>query len=461
MSKSRNRNGPYFGGAAWDEPQVELPKAIGEYTEKEVLEMHSTLLQQDALLERLTKAAIEYSRIVDFEYDDKVEKQKLVLQGGRVPLLVDRPTDIEVALGDWVIVATDTKQIVAKSYRGQTGEIVTISRVYHSDQMAEVGGITGSRLLHYDGYSQDAYPPEVGEEWLCDSGTSILLHKIEKPTKQVNVDFERVYWDSIGGLASVKQELQESLMLLRRESDIADVLGIRQPKGILLYGPPGNGKTMLGKAVATDLSSNGAGYDPAFIYIKGPEILSKFVGVSEERIRNLFLEAKRHWEKNGVPAVIFIDECDAVMNMRGSGRSSDVERTIVPAFLTEMDGIEANHAFIILATNRPDTLDPAIVREGRIDKHIEVGKPDYDAVISIVERHLMTVPFKGALPDLAAEVAMLIQSHHNLSGAFVVSILERAKRLTMRRAYKESVRKPYVCLEDLMEAARGAMEERK
>lgn len=446
----------------FEPPKPQLPKTIGEYTEDEVLEMHRTLLEQDKLLERVTKEAIEYARVVDYEYDNKTDKEQLVLSGGRAPLLVDRPPNISVSLGDWVICSRDTKQIVAKSSRSQPGEVVTITSVDTRRHLAEVGGITGSRLLRFDDAAGDEEGnfPAVGEEWLCCSEISLLIRKIEKPKKQINVDFETIYWSEIGGLAAVKEELQESIMLLRRDySSHAKVLGIKQPKGILLYGDPGNGKTMLGKAVATELA--GDSNSPSFIYIKGPEILSKFVGVSEERIRNLFLEAKRNYEAHEVPSVIFIDECDAVMNTRGSGRSSDVERTIVPAFLTEMDGIEGNHTFIILATNRPDTLDPAIIREGRIDKHIEVGRPDWDAVVSIVESQLTAVPFKGVLPELAAEVAMLIQSHHRLSGAFVVSVIERAKRLTMRRAYRDGITLPFVCLEDLMEAAKEAMEERK
>lgn len=451
---NRGRRGPVFDNEfsrepywANREPRVELPKAIGEYTVEELREMHKTLIEQDALLERLTKAGIMYSRVIDFDGD------KIVLGGGK-PVRVEKP-DFDVFLGDWVVVSQETMQITERSQRVQAGELVTISRIV-GEHLAEVGGVMGSRLLRR--------PPEmnmeVGEEWLCAADLSLLIRKVERPTRRQATEHQPVYWDEIGGLAGVKEELRESIELLRGNMGYAaSELNIQQPKGILLYGPPGNGKTMLGKAVATELA-DGYSYsnDLAFIYIKGPEILSKFVGVSEERIRNLFLEAKRHHARTDVPAVIFIDECDAIMNARGSGHSSDVERTIVPAFLTEMDGIEASHAFIILATNRPDTLDPAIIREGRIDKHIEIGKPDWDAIISILEYHLTRLPINGVVPTLAEEVALKVSSHDHLSGAFIVAIIERAKRLAMRRAHQDDVRRPFVCLEDLMTAATAAME---
>ncbi len=422
------------GGEAWDtpygpgggrgtvrggwmrEPEPELPKNIGEYTVEELREMHKTMLLQDALLERLTKAGIEYTRVVDIDGD------KLVL-GGK-PIKVEKP-DFPVKMGDWVVISEETKQITEASKRPIGGEVATISRVV-DEHWVEVGGLMGSRLVR----RQPGEKVTEGEEWVIASEINILIRKIERPVKKTAQDYAPVLWHDIGGLVNVKQELRESIALLKGGDRLSKSLGISQPKGLLFYGPPGNGKTMLGRAVATELSGEAK---MAFIYVKGPEILSKFVGVAEERVRNLFVEARRHHATTGVPAVIFIDECDAVMNTRGSGRSSDVERTIVPAFLTEMDGLETSHAFIILATNRPDTLDPAIIREGRIDRHIEVGRPDIDSIKSILTSLTKKVPCMVTLAKEMDGIASALMGHKDLSGAHVAAVVERAKRQALRR----------------------------
>jgi ATP-dependent 26S proteasome regulatory subunit len=391
-----------------------LLKKIGEYTVDEVLKLHETVIKQNALLERLCKAGAEYTRIVDFDGDKPV-----TAAGAKV----EKP-EFPVKIGDWVIASRETKQITETSQRAYDGEVVTVSRVI-DDRRAEVGSITGARFV----LRQPGINIEPGDEWLA-SG-NILLHPVSRPLKQeAQNDYSPVHWDEIGGLHVVKQELRESIALLRGGDKFSKAYGVTQPKGVLLSGPPGNGKTMLGRAVATDLAKGG---DLQFLYVKGPEILSKYVGSSEEKIRSLFLRARGAFNKTGYPAVIFIDECDAVMNARGSGRSSDVERTIVPAFLTEMDGLEHSHVFLMLATNRKDTLDPAIIREGRIDRHIFVGSPDYDAA-----KHIFTVLLKktviaGQIAELAKHAADLVSDNHELSGAHCAAIIERAKRIAMRR----------------------------
>lgn len=414
----------------------EMMRKIGEYTVADVVEIHKTMLQQDALLERLTKAGVTYSRVVDFDND------KIVIGGGGSGATrVERP-EFSVNIGDMVVISEETKQIVEVADRTQLGEIVTISKIIDYNRV-EVGSITGSRVLRMC----DAFTANVGEEWLA-APEGVLIHKIERPVAQEQTDYAPVHWDEIGGLAAVKQELQEALVLLRGDNRrMAQLYGIPQPKGLLLWGPPGNGKTMLGRAVATELAGN----TQQFHYIKGPEILSKFVGQSEERIRNIFLKAREGHNQTGRPSIIFIDECDAVMNKRGSGRSSDVERTIVPSFLTEMDGLEQSHAFIMLATNRPDTLDPAIVREGRIDKHILVGEPDYDAIKAIFNHHLSKVPCDVYASSLAEAASEALIGKHELSGAKCVAVIDRAKRFAYRRELEKGVRNG-ICLADINQA---------
>lgn len=422
--------------------EQELLRKIGEYTVADVVKIHETMLEQDALLERLTKAGIMYSRVIDFDDD------KPVVSGGLGGIKVEVP-DFEVNIGDWVITSAETRQITEKSWRPFLGEVVTISRVV-DDRRVEVGNIMGSRLL--------LYPRDVsihaGEDWLADQTIGAVIHKVERPQRQEQTDYKPVYWSDIGGLVDVKRELRETIALLRCEdSRYSDYYDVKLPKGCLLWGPPGNGKTMLARAVATEL----AGDTTQFIYVKGPEILSKFVGVSEEKIRLLFLRARKNYERSGNVSVIVIDECDAIMNARGSGRSSDVERTIVPAFLTEMDGLESSHAFVMLLTNRPDTLDPAIIREGRIDRHVLVGEPDRDAVKSIFEILLSRLPCQEFSDTMAEMATDIIFGHQGVSGAMVEAIVERAKRLALRRDI-EAENHSGVSMVDLETAAKAALE---
>jgi proteasome ATPase len=197
-----------------------------------------------------------------------------------------------------------------------------------------------------------------------------------------------VSWNDIGGLADVKALVREIIEepLLHRE--LYAQYKQKTPKGLLFYGEPGNGKTLMGKAIATSLKEVYAGEKSGFFYVKGPELLTKYVGQTEERIRALFGEARKFFRDYGVPAVIFLDEADALLSRRGSGISSDVMNTIVPQFLTEMGGIEDSSTIVILATNRADQLDAAVTREGRIDKRILIQAPDREGAAHILNIHL-------------------------------------------------------------------------
>lgn len=422
--------------------EVEKAKKVGSYTVEEVLKLHETVIQQDTLLERLTKAGVEYARVIDFDDGHPV------VNAGRGGVKAEKP-EFAVAVGDWVFVSEDTKQIVEIRQRTMLGTVVTISRVLPDGRRAEVGGIMGSSLLRIP----EGVECKPGEEWLCAADVNALIHKIDRPLRKEQDDYSPVQWDEIGGLARVKQELRESIALIRGDANKhSQYYKVTQPKGVMLYGPPGNGKTMLCRAVATEL----AGDTTQFKYVKGPEILSKFVGVSEEKVRHLFLWARQSHERTGKTAVIAIDEADAIMNSRGSGRSSDVERTIVPAFLTEMDGLERSHAFVMLLTNRPDTLDPAVVREGRIDQHVLVDKPDAEAIRHILTIHLKDLPAREDRVTLANLATEILSQHREVSGAMCAAVMERAKRIAMRRDMA-SGKNSGLRQEDMIEAARAAV----
>ncbi len=200
--------------------------------------------------------------------------------------------------------------------------------------------------------------------------------------REVTVEIPEVHWDDVGGLEQVKQELKEAVEWPLKHPKLFERLGIRAPRGILLFGPPGTGKTLLAKAVATESESN-------FIGVKGPEILSKWVGESEKAIREIFRKARM-----AAPTVIFFDEIDSIAPRRGmhAGDSGVTDR-IVNQLLSEMDGLErTKDVVVIAATNRPDIIDPALLRPGRFDRIIYVPPPDEEARYQILKIHTRKMP---------------------------------------------------------------------
>jgi transitional endoplasmic reticulum ATPase len=199
--------------------------------------------------------------------------------------------------------------------------------------------------------------------------------------REVFVEVPNVKWEDVGGLEKIKKELRESIEWPLKYPDVYEKFKARNPKGILLYGPPGTGKTLLAKAVANESEAN-------FISIKGPEFLSKWVGESEKAVRETFRKARQ-----ASPSVIFLDELDAVVPSRGLGADSHVTERVVSQILTELDGLEElNNVVVIAATNRPDIIDPALLRPGRFDKMIKVPPPDEKGRESIFKIHLKDKP---------------------------------------------------------------------
>lgn len=206
-----------------------------------------------------------------------------------------------------------------------------------------------------------------------------------------------VGWDEICGLEEAKQQMVEAIEWPHKHPEIYRYYNKGIPKGVLLWGDPGCGKTMLGKAAATAVAKlYGKETDKsAFMYIKGGELLDKYVGESEKNVRDIFKRARKHHAKRGYPAIVFIDEADALLSNRNgiAGKSVMASQSMtVPTFLAEMDGLEDSGAIIILATNRPDVLDPAITRDGRIDRKIHITRPAHKDAIEIIKLNLKKIP---------------------------------------------------------------------
>ncbi len=226
-------------------------------------------------------------------------------------------------------------------------------------------------------------PPEVMEELKVTKEDFSEALKNTEPSalREVFVEVPNVKWDDIGGLERVKDELREVVEWPLKYPDAFSQLNTKPPKGILLFGPPGTGKTMLVKAVANESEAN-------FISIKGPELLSKWVGESERAVREVFRKAKQ-----AAPCIIFLDELDSIAPIRGAGYDSHVTERVVSQLLTEMDGLEElKDVIVIAATNRPDIVDPAMLRPGRLDRLIYIQLPDKEARKDIFAVHLRGKP---------------------------------------------------------------------
>jgi transitional endoplasmic reticulum ATPase len=240
--------------------------------------------------------------------------------------------------------------------------------------------------------------------------------------REVLVEIPRVKWKDVGGLEDVKERLREAVELPLTEPDSFERMGIKPPRGVLLYGPPGCGKTLIAKALANESKAN-------FISIKGPEVISKWVGESEKAIRTIFKKAKQV-----SPAIIFLDEIDAIAHMRGSrtGDSGVTER-VVNQLLTSMDGLESLEGVMVLAaTNRPDMIDPALLRAGRFDRLLLIPVPDRDSRLEILKVHTRDMPLRKdvSMKEMAEEL-------EGYSGADIQSLCREAGILAMKEKKKK------------------------
>ena len=250
--------------------------------------------------------------------------------------------------------------------------------------------------------------------------------------REVFVEIPQITWEDIGGLENIKQALQEAIELPLSKPEAFSRLGIKPPRGVLLYGAPGTGKTLLAKAIANESNAN-------FLSIKGPEIFSKWVGESEKGIRQVFKKAKQV-----APAVIFLDELDALAPKRGTYEGSHVTETVVNQLLTSMDGLESMEGVVVVgATNRPDIIDAALLRAGRFDKLILIEPPDDLAREKIFKVHLKNVPIEKDVD---------IKEMANLTEGFVGADIEVICREAALNALRESIDSKIVTKKHFLEA---------
>lgn len=280
---------------------------------------------------------------------------------------------------------------------------------------------------------------EHGKEVVIINGAIVALVPENLRVMEKTPVFNLITWDQIGGLKSQVDRIREAIELPMQNEALAKELGVSPIKGALLYGPPGCGKTLIAKAIASTILKSDKVDPRAFVYVKGGELLSSWVGATEQRIISMFKECRDYSFKTGKKAIIFIDEAEAILPHRGSRRSSDVDTTIVPTFLAEMDGFYDNNPFVLLSSNHPNDIDSAILREGRIDIKIGIDRPNANDMKDIFMIHLKKVKCVDKKEILAEEASNLIFSNPDMTKRASGSLAETVVKISAQKALKRKV----------------------
>ena len=349
----------------------------------------------------------------------------------RRPGRFDREIEIKVPdkKGRQEILQIHTRNMPLMSEGDGTVNIDKISSVSHGYVGADLEYLCKEaamkclrRLLPELNLEEEKIPPETLDKLIVISEdfTKALREVTPSGMREVFIENPDVKWDEVGGLAEVKRELMEAVEWPMKYPELYEKLGHKMPRGILLHGPSGTGKTLMAKAVATQSEAN-------FVSVRGPELLSKWVGESERGIREIFKRARQ-----SAPCVIFFDEIDSIAPIRGAGGETVVTERVVSQLLTELDGMENMHGVVVLAaTNRADMIDPALLRPGRFDKIIQIPLPDKESRKSILEINCKDIPIADAKGPDKIDYEKLAEMTDGMSGADVASIANTAVSLVV------------------------------
>jgi proteasome-associated ATPase len=421
-----------------EERLAEASASVAQLTERNaklvdtLREARSQLLALREEVDRLAQPPSGYGVFLGSYADQSVD---VFTSGRRMRVAVSPAVEVPTLRRGQSVRLNEALTVVEAGTFDSTGEVCALREVLDCGQRALVVGHADEERVVWladpllpSPDNPEAVPLKPGDSLVVDTKAAYAYERVPKAEVEdlVLEEVPDVGYEDIGGLANQIEQIRDAVELPFLHADLFRTYELRPPKGVLLYGPPGCGKTLIAKAVANSLAKKVAqvrGDSEAksyFLNIKGPELLNKYVGETERHIRLIFQRA-REKASEGTPVIVFFDEMDSIFRTRGSGVSSDVETTIVPQLLSEIDGVEGlENVIVIGASNREDMIDPAILRPGRLDVKIKIERPDAEAAKDVFSKYLTTT-----LPLHADDLAEFGQDRTACIQAMIQGTVER------------------------------------
>ncbi|MFB0977947.1 MAG: proteasome ATPase [Myxococcota bacterium] len=363
--------------------------------EKLVSMLQEAKQQIEVLKEEVDKLCAPPNTYGVFTRPNKDGTAEIIVDGRNMRVNVHPNLDAFQLEEGQLVLLNEAFNVIEPAGYTRRGEIMSVVEVINENRCLVVGHTDDERVITL-AEPLRSEKISVGDHLLVDARTQYGFEKMPKSSVEEVMleEIPDISYEDIGGLGDQIEVLRDSVELPYLHPDIFSEFELKPPKGILLYGPPGCGKTMIAKAVANSLAKKiedrtGETTTAYFLNVKGPELLNKYVGETESKLREVFKKARDKAAGANVPVVIFFDEMDSLFRMRGSGVSSDMEATVVAQFLSEIDGVEAlENVIVIGASNRQDLIDPAVLRPGRLDLKVKVQRPDETAAREIFAKYL-------------------------------------------------------------------------